>query len=107
VLENVRIILEMIDEAVEKHSAEMKRDVDVVEDRLVHLRDYLIDRQREQTESATQSATLKRINIALSLIISIGYPGAGIDQVGLEETRDMFREYFYGETPTQHSPSPG
>jgi hypothetical protein len=99
VLESLRNILDMIEEALEKPAVELKIDVDAVENRLVRLRDHLIDTHRRQTASQpfTQSSTLERINIALSLIVSIGYPGAGIYREGLEEARYLLRGFFTGE----------
>ncbi|MDW7772637.1 MAG: hypothetical protein SCH71_07065 [Desulfobulbaceae bacterium] len=96
VLECVRNILDLIEVALDKHSVHMKKDVDTVENRLAQLRDHLIDHHRRQSEEHFfgQSPTLERINTALSLIISIGYPGEGIYQVGLEETRELLSEFF-------------
>ena len=95
VLQNVRTVLEMIEEALQKPPTKMKIDVDSVENRLVRLRDHLIaDHRRHQSDSRAfvQSPTLLRINTALSLIVSIGYPGAGIYREGLEEARLLLHE---------------
>lgn len=99
VLESIQNILDMIDKALEKPAVELKIDVDAVENSLVRLRDHLIDNHRRQTASQpfTQSSTLERINIALSLIVSIGYPGAGIYREGLEEARYLLRGFVTGE----------
>ena len=99
-LQNVRTILDKIEEALEKPPTKMKIEVDAVENRLVRLRDHLIAEHRRQADPQTfsQSPTLERINTALSLIVSIGYPGAGIYRDGLAEARVLLHELITGES---------
>lgn len=94
VLVSIRAIMAMIEEALQKPPTKMKIDVDAVENRLVHLRDHLIAEHRRQSDPRTflQSPALERVNTALSLIVSIGYPGAGIYRQGLEEARLLLHE---------------
>lgn len=88
-----REILGLINDAIDIPPVQLKNEVDVVENRLVDLRDELIDRLRAEMGNAPDSlrSVLDHVNMALSLIVSIEYPAGGIHREALEETRDVLK----------------
>lgn len=69
--------------------------VDFGECALVALRDCLIALLREERPNRTEEkqqelrAALEKVNLALSLIVSVEYPGTGIQQQSLEQARQV------------------
>ena len=85
--------------AIEAVLAEKPRQrlqiVDFGECAIVRLRDCLIERLRqgEQAGLAQQlQDALDQVNIALSLVVGVEYPGAGIQQRSLEQAREVLIE---------------
>ena len=70
------------------------QELDVAERAIVRLRDGLIERLRQEGASAEAPrlrALLDRANIAVSLVVGIEYPAAGIRRQLLEMARDALK----------------
>lgn len=71
--------------------------VDFGECAVVRLRDCLIEGYRSAS-SAEEAQEIKRdldqVNIALSLVVGVEYPGAGIQQKPLEQARAVLEGLF-------------
>ena len=88
-------ILLDLDSTMKKPPMQMKHDVDAVVTRLAQLRDHLIAAQRSRQDiSFVQSPALKVVNIALSLVISVGYPGGAIQRQALEEAHSLLQDFL-------------
>ena len=95
VLPRVRAVLELIDDAMQRPSSQLKGEVEIAESRLVELRDHLIKTLRQaENRPAAQSHALETMNIALSLVVSIEYPAAGIHREALAEARDLLTRFL-------------
>ena len=86
-------------EAIEAVLAEKPRQrlqiVDFGESAIVRLRDCLIERLRQENQSSLAQPlqdALNQVNIALSLIVGVEYPGAGIQQRPLEQAREVLEK---------------
>ena len=75
-----------LDHALSRPPAELGSEVDVVERELAHIRDLCIDELR--TGSTTDRTALDVVNAALSLVVAMEYPAAGIQGGLLEQARD-------------------
>lgn len=66
-------------------------EVDSAQVTMVHLRDYLIDRLREATETDREDIrqVLNKTNIALSLIVGVEYPATGIKRNLIDEAEKV------------------
>ncbi len=77
-----------IDRAYDKPPLKLGQEVDLAEVRIVRVRDCLIDWLRGET-NASELARLKdmlnRVNIALSYIVGVEYPTAGVHRQLLKE----------------------
>ncbi len=70
------------------------RDLDGVERAIVRLRDDLIERLRQDAasdEAPRLRALLERANIAISAVVGIEYPAAGVRRQLLEMARDALK----------------
>jgi len=70
-------------------------EVDEAETLLVRLRDSLIDELRAQGNApaaAQQRTALTRLNTALSLLVGVEYPAAGIQRSAIEQARDILKQ---------------
>ena len=76
--------IRVLEDALKKPPAELKAEVDVAERAVVRLRDSLIDQLRAAAEPSVRSE-LDRVNVALSLIVGLEYPMAGLQ-------RDMLKQ---------------
>ncbi len=95
VRENLSQILLDLDAAMKKPPVQMKQDVDGVVTKLARLRDYLIAEQRSRHDiSFVQSPVLEQVNIALSLVISVGYPAGAIQREALEEAHNLLQDFL-------------
>ena len=70
------------------------QSVDRAENQIVQLRDILIDalRQGRVANEAETRQCLERVNVALSLVVGVEYPGAGIQQKPLETAALILEE---------------
>ena len=91
-----RTLAEWCDEAVkvmeqagQKPPAELGEEIDIAERLIVRLRDRLIDRLRENDHSADDRtrwrSALDQVNGALSLVVGVEYPAAGLQRKMLEQ----------------------
>ncbi len=95
VRESLSQILLDLDAAMKKPPLQMKQDVDGVVTKLARLRDHLITAQRRLHDmSFVQSPVLEQVNIALSLVISVGYPGGAIQREALEEAHKLLQDFI-------------
>ena len=93
--ENCRDAIATLDRALQKEPQDIGTDVDLAEQAIVRLRDTLINRLRQQNASSSTSAQweeLKQVNVALSLIASVEYPGNGIHPEPLKTVRDILQK---------------
>lgn len=91
----ISAILGLIEEARRLPASALKGEVEGIESRLVALRDELIVRQRMvEPPPAAQLPALMTINTALSLVVSIEYPSAGIHREALDETYKLLKKFF-------------
>jgi hypothetical protein len=73
---------------------ELGEEVDEAERTVARLRDRLIDRLRQDAAAAEAprwGAALDRVNAALSLIVGVEYPAAGLQRKSLEQARDTLK----------------
>jgi hypothetical protein len=69
-------------------------EVDITEREIVRLRDDLISRLRQDTtseEAARLRTALEHVNVAVSLVAGVEYPGAGIQQRLLEGAHEALK----------------
>jgi hypothetical protein len=79
--------LDSLDQLLEMLPHLRFQEVDITERAIVRLRDNLISRLREDSapeEAARLQAALTRVNVAVSLVAGVEYPGAGIQERLLE-----------------------
>ena len=84
-----------LDDALRLPPAQLGQEVDVVEREVARLRDRLIDQLRQESTSAPAArrrAALDKVNAALSLIVGVEYPAAGIQRSALEQARDTLQQ---------------
>jgi hypothetical protein len=85
----------MLDQALYHPPMQLGKEVDDVEQMVTRLRDTLIHHlRRNSTSSAAPRwrAALARINMALSLIVGVEYPAAGIQRSSIEQARDTLAQ---------------
>ncbi len=95
------ILLQLCQEAMDAIQAVLEappRDrhqiVDDSERALVRLRDRLIRRYRQEEDAQVKSglrSALDQVNIAVSLITGVEYPGAGIQEKTIEQAQDVLK----------------
>jgi hypothetical protein len=71
------------------------QEVDVAERAIVQVRDNLIDQLRQENSEAEARrlrTKLERLNVAISLIVGVEYPAAGIQQQLLDQAYDALKE---------------
>jgi len=82
----------MIDDAMKRPPAELTYEVDLVERRIVGVRDRLIAILRGGGQPASRAReALDGVNAALSLVAGVEYPATGIQRSMLEQARDAIR----------------
>jgi hypothetical protein len=83
----------MLNEALQKPPQQLRDELERVEALLVIVRDRLIAARRRGEPPADQiDDALRKINMALSAIVGVEYPSAGVQRKVLEHARDMLRE---------------
>jgi len=95
-----REAIELLDKARQEQPRHLSEDVDAAERAIVGLRDDLIDRLRTggaSTDSALWRGALDATNAALSLVVGVEYPAAGIQRRQLEQARDALQSLVDGE----------
>ena len=105
IADQCRAATEKIERAMAKHGREFIREMDEVERMIVQLRDTLIDRLRRDEADGPNHAALERINNALSMIIGLEYPIAGIRRDTLEQVRNTLAG-IAAEIQLQEGPAP-
>jgi flagellar motility protein MotE (MotC chaperone) len=82
--------IRLLDDALRLPPAQLGQEVDEAEREIARLRDALIAQLRaHQAANETElRSTLDRVNAALSLVVSVEYPSAGIQRSALEQARD-------------------
>lgn len=91
-------IVAKLDQALQTSPRQIKQEVDEVESLLAQLRDRLIDQLRYERSSPMASyrrIMLDRCNTALSLVIGVEYPAAGIQRSALQQARDLLAQEFH------------
>lgn len=80
--------------ALAKPPKQLGAEVDIAEQQVVRIRDRLIDNlRRADTEpDDPRRAALKRVNMALSLIVGVEYAAGGIQRKPLAEAGKLLRE---------------
>ena len=84
-----------IDKAYDKPPLKLGQEVDFAEVRIVRLRDCLIDELRGETDPSEQTrlkSLLDRVNVALSYVVGVEYPTAGIHRQLLEQARTVLKD---------------
>ncbi|MFP4349156.1 MAG: hypothetical protein ACLFQY_12790 [Desulfococcaceae bacterium] len=77
------------------HREALEREVDRAENRVVKLRDCLIERLRADKPSAERARrreSLDRVNQVLSLIAGVEYPATGIHKNYMKDARQVLSE---------------
>ena len=82
--------LARLDHALGLPPDKLGQEVDVAEREVARLRDALIERLRRG--ELTDRQALDKTNAALSLIVGVEYPVAGLHRKSLEQARDTLRE---------------
>jgi hypothetical protein len=83
-----------LEDALSRPPDQLSQKVDLVEREVAHLRDQLIAALRQQGTGAASGrrAALDKVNAALSLIVGVEYPVAGIQRSALAQARDTLRQ---------------
>jgi hypothetical protein len=84
-----------LERARQAQPANLSEDVDEAERAAVQLRDQLIERLRQAgtpAEAASTRESLNTVNMALSLIVGVEYPAAGIQRKLIEQASAALRE---------------
>jgi hypothetical protein len=84
-----------LQDALGRPPVELSSEVDRVEQQLARLRERLIvDLRREPAgpSAAAARTALDRVNAALSLVVGVEYPAAGIQRTLLEQARDALHD---------------
>ena len=84
-----------LDDALGLPPAQLGQEVDIAEREVARLRDRLIHQVRQEAATdaaARRRAALDKVNAALSLIVGVEYPAAGIQRTALEQARDTLRQ---------------
>jgi hypothetical protein len=87
-----------IDAAYDEPPLKLGQEVDYAEVRIVRLRNCLIERLRAETddsELARLKGILDRVNLALSYVVGVEYPTAGIHRQLIEEARTVLDELHH------------
>jgi hypothetical protein len=87
--------VEMLQQALHLSPPQLGNEVDDVERAVARLRDALIHHLRHDHMSAAVPrwrAALERINAALSLIVGVEYPAAGVQRSAIEQARDALAQ---------------
>lgn len=87
--------IELIERAKQVQPRHLSEDVDAAERAVVRLRDELIERLRSERAPDTAARTraaLNNVNMALSLIVGVEYPAAGIQRTLLEQAGAALRD---------------
>lgn len=96
--ENCRDAIAAIDRALQKEPQDMGTDVNLAQQAIIRLRDTLITRLRQQ-EASAELEELKQVNVALSLIASVEYPGNGIQPDPLTTVRAILQKLLDAGLP--------
>ena len=80
-----RHTVELIEQAQHEQPRHLSEDVDEAERAIVMLRDRLIERLRSEPGATRERDALNSVNAALSLIVGVEYPAAGIQRKLLEQ----------------------
>jgi hypothetical protein len=87
-----RRALEQLDRLSTLQPREIQAEIEDISRTLAGLRDRMIDRLRRGADPAGDRHTLDRINVALSLVIGVGYPVTGVQRKHLENARSVMAE---------------
>ena len=80
-----------LEQARQEQPRHLSEDVDEAERAIARLRDELIDRLRREGATRTREG-LKTVNAALSLVVGVEYPAAGIQRKLLDQAGTALRE---------------
>ncbi len=85
--------VDVLDRVLAYKPAERLHEIDQAERLAVRLRDCLIDRYRRADEAgkAHMHPGLKQANVAVSLLVGVEYPGAGVQEQPLQQAREVLR----------------
>ncbi len=92
--EQGQVAVAAIERALQLPPLQLNLEVDAAERAVVHMRDHLIDRLRQDgtaAEAPGWRAMLKQVNTALSLIVGVEYPSVGERPKPLEQARDLLQ----------------
>jgi hypothetical protein len=90
----VQQAIDALDRALGEPPSVLTQDVDVAERAIAEARDELIRDLRQPSLRADTSGrrrNLNELNVALSLVVGVEYPAAGIQRKLLEQARDVLR----------------
>ncbi len=88
-----RAAVAALDRALHAPPVQVGQEADLAEREVVRARDVLILRLRQNPngDSAGLRATLDRVNSALSLVVGLAYPMAGVERKLIEQARDALQ----------------
>ncbi len=94
--EHAREAIELLTKALDESPERVGEDVDIAERHIAWLRDRLIDALRNDAAEASASGgrreALGRVNVALSLVVGVEYPLAGIHRGPMKQARDVLQQ---------------
>jgi hypothetical protein len=87
-------VIEKIERASSLHARDLQASIDDISRVLVELRDRLIDRLRTSEAPAQRQyrRALDGVNVAMSLVIGVGYPVTSVQRKHLEHARSTLAE---------------
>ncbi len=94
VADDCRLALDMIEQMLPLPPLQVIAEADKLEQTVAHMRDTLIDDLRRNPsgpDAALRRDALDSVNAALSLVLAVEFPGAGLDRKPLELVRHLLR----------------
>ncbi len=90
--------LQILDDLLATPPRERHQIIDHSEHAIVRLRDCLIESCRQETAGSEASAlrsALDQVNIAVSLITGVEYPGTGMQEKPMVQARDILKALHF------------
>jgi hypothetical protein len=89
--EDLRSAVESLGQAVDAPPLEIQRHALEAEQRVVRMRDELIERQRHDPGAPQVKSLLQQVNSVLSMIVGIEYPSNFVRREMIQQTHDALQ----------------
>jgi hypothetical protein len=95
--------IDKLDDVLGKPARGVGQEVDHIETLIVHMRDQVIARLRQDATSGDtprRRLSLERLNAVLSLLIGVEYPATGIQCSAIQQARDTLAQMLAEGLPS-------